>query len=760
MSARAPIEQKQIKTGSGGTFDFRFTDWSLVGFHTVSHLTVSHSNPVNLRDCQFHSGELVTGLGPVINVTNCLFERVYLSLSPVDGNTPMLRNNLFYGGTLDLLPFGAYHSVVQDNLFDRTEIVNNSSLSSYSGYNAYVTNYNRLHATAAGDIILMSPPVYQTGALGNFYEPTNSPLINAGSGSAADAGLANYTMLTNQTPDSGTVDMGYHYPVTGNDSTGTDFWLTFFNLYDANDLSLYITSPVAATGAITYMVNGPVLTITGDTNFNGTYVLTNTPAAEVGTHANIGTNMYVNIANGALQVVSFFNGTQWVIGSYDSSVEDFTNVSYYKDVLYPRDLDGANWLNTADDSPVPAVTVACPRVPFSVPFSVAAGMVTNMPVPPGYMLITNDTVEDKGIHVTASQPVSIYGFDYLNTGSTAFTAYPTTMFGTNYCVMARAAFTDAHDFDFSTFYSELAVVGTVTNTTVSITPSATTKLSNHTNAYSINLNQGETYQIRSAYDGAFNTNDVTGTLVTSDKPIAVFAGANVSEVPQNAGDLNPLVQEQVPVDQWGTNVLAFSFAGRLNGDTYRILAVSNDTVVTITGDVITVVNENSLPWPVTTNYETLTTNLAAGTFCDIILDGPVQFQSNKPIQVAQFANGGDFDHPDTGEGDPCEILLPPTGRYLTSYAIYTVTNDDVTGDFDENYLNLIVAQSATNTTFIDNSLVAATNFIAIGSSGYYGAQIAVTNGGTHNITSSQPINVEVYGFGFFDAYGYFGGMVK
>ncbi len=83
----------------------------------------------------------------------------------------------------------------------------------------------------------------------------------------------------------------------------------------------------------------------------------------------------------------------------------------------------------------------------------------------------------------------------------------------------------------------------------------------------------------------------------------------------------------------------------------------------------------------------------------------------------------------------------------------------ITGDFDQNYLNLIVAQSATNSMWVDGSLVAATTFVAIGTSGYYGARRSVTIG-IHTVTSSQPVGVEVYGWGIWDAYGYFGGVVK
>ena len=69
-------------------------------------------------------------------------------------------------------------------------------------------------------------------------------------------------------------------------------------------------------------------------------------------------------------------------------------------------------------------------------------------------------------------------------------------------------------------------------------------------------------------------------------------------------------------------------------------------------------------------------------------------------------------------------------------------------------------QSALTSTFVDAVPVAATNFVAIGTSGYYGAQITVTNSGAHTVTSPQPVEVQVYGFGFYDAYSFLGGVVK
>ena len=318
-------------------------------------------------------------------------------------------------------------------------------------------------------------------------------------------------------------------------------------------------------------------------------------------------------------------------------------------------------------------------------------------------------------------------------------------------------------------YSELAVVATEDNTTVIIKPSPTANLDGHTNAYTNNLMQGETYQIHSRNTASKDyTNDVTGTLISSDKPLGVFAGANAAQVPdKNTAYANPLAQEQLPVESWGTNVVAVSFAGRKNGDSYRILAAYSNTAITITGGVVTITNENYPgPWLVTISNETVTVTNHAGQFFDIIVDGPAWFQANQPIQVAQFANGDNSDNPypgTGGEGDPCEILLPPTGHYLKTNIVFSPTGFDynaIAYDFNENFLNIIVAQSATNSTYVDGSLIASTNFMAIANSGYYGAQITLTNTGTHAVICSQPISVEVYGFGIDDAYGYFGGIFK
>ena len=84
--------------------------------------------------------------------------------------------------------------------------------------------------------------------------------------------------------------------------------------------------------------------------------------------------------------------------------------------------------------------VTVPGLGITNAFSVAAGAVTNVDLDPCVMMADYDVVETNGIHVTASQPVSVYGVDYDPMGTAQpLTVYPTTLLGTNYCVMARAA---------------------------------------------------------------------------------------------------------------------------------------------------------------------------------------------------------------------------------------------------------------------------------------------------------------------------------
>jgi len=72
-----------------------------------------------------------------------------------------------------------------------------------------------------GEGNISDDPLFVSGPLADYYlscraagQDADSPCIDTGSGTAESLGLAGPTTRTDGVPDAGTVDMGYHYPLT------------------------------------------------------------------------------------------------------------------------------------------------------------------------------------------------------------------------------------------------------------------------------------------------------------------------------------------------------------------------------------------------------------------------------------------------------------------------------------------------------------------------------------------------------------------
>jgi len=73
--------------------------------------------------------------------------------------------------------------------------------------------YSDIKGGWSGTGNINADPMFITGPFGEYYLKVGSLCIDAGSGSAEDAGLFDRTTQVDGTPDTGTVDMGYHYPL-------------------------------------------------------------------------------------------------------------------------------------------------------------------------------------------------------------------------------------------------------------------------------------------------------------------------------------------------------------------------------------------------------------------------------------------------------------------------------------------------------------------------------------------------------------------
>ncbi len=205
------------------TVNCRFTEFSrLAG--PGGHVSDDYKGGTwNFRDCQFRGAQMsFAGQSCALNVglTNCLFERSGFNAG---GSNLTLKayNNLFYQGGVWLSSSNTANAFTfRDNFFYGNNLTNNLVIWGTLVYdhNGYVTNCDRL-GIGTGDVIVATDFTFQSSWLGNYYQPTNSPLIDAGSRNATNAGLFHYTTQTNQVKEGITpVDIGYHYVAV--DATG------------------------------------------------------------------------------------------------------------------------------------------------------------------------------------------------------------------------------------------------------------------------------------------------------------------------------------------------------------------------------------------------------------------------------------------------------------------------------------------------------------------------------------------------------------
>ena len=309
--------------------------------------------------------------------------------------------------------------------------------------------------------------------------------------------------------------------------------------HQSRQLTLSISSPLTCTGTVTIYgsFNGPFVTVTtncGDTNLWGNYVRTNLTAQEqadwLANGVDPGDFNYVKGANW-IGFGKFYGVFHPCLFSYDRAAQ--TVLFLY--VKNGDNLDGDDWFSFYDYATPPPTTI-CAQTNYALPFAVAAGTATNIVIPP-LAVLQNDGLRTNSINVAASRPVCVYGLIYERLASAAFTAYPTPLLGTNYSLMAYPGANQLSP-------SEFSIVATTDNTTNWITPSSNANLADgHTGTYSVVLNRGQTY-LNYSSNGA---GDVTGTRIQSDKPVAVFAGADLADVPDaNTQAQNPLMQEQLP----------------------------------------------------------------------------------------------------------------------------------------------------------------------------------------------------------------------
>ena len=369
-------------------------------------------------------------------------------------------------------------------------------------------------------------------------------------------------------------------------------------------------------------------------------------------------------------------------------------------------------------------TVTIPGLAFTTPFTVTPGAITAVNLPASAATSGSDAIQNRGVHVVSGAPVTVYGLNQVSFTTDAYLGLPATLLGTDHIVLGYRGGLGGP--------SEFEIVSSQDNNVVTITPSAATAGGHAAGIpYTITLNTLQAYQVQ-ANDGTSGVLDLSGTLISSTKPLALFAGALCTNIPTTSSVACDHVVEQIPATgAWGQNFLTVPLATRTGGDTFRVIARDNGTVVQINGSTVATLNRAQI-------FQTV---LGSSTQNLITTSGPAL--------VAQYSNSTTFDNVTS---DPFEMLIQPTEQFQTSYTVTTPAASPVAFT---NFVNVVAKTSETATCRVDGAAIAG--FSPIGASGYSGSKVPVSIG-THNLNCPSGFGTYIYGFASFDSYGYPGGL--
>jgi RHS repeat-associated protein len=368
-------------------------------------------------------------------------------------------------------------------------------------------------------------------------------------------------------------------------------------------------------------------------------------------------------------------------------------------------------------------TVTIPGLNYTQNFTVQANTVLTMQLPFS-MVYENNTVTAKGIHVVSQLPVAVYGLDRLGFSSDAFLGLPVSAIGMDYYVLTYSNMGFAPS-------SELGVVATENSTVVTITPSVTS--SGHAGGvpFNVTLNQGQTYLLQNLEPTTLG--DLSGSRVTANKPIAVFAGHEAATIPaESVCCADHLVEQLPPTGAWGKRFATVPLATRTKGDFFRFIAAEDATAVYLNGNQTALLNR--------------------GQWVERIIKNPAEIIATAPIMVTQYSTSIYYDPPTTGKADPFTMTIPPYSQFLNHYTITT----PATG-FQFNYANVVAPTASLGSITMDGTPIPAGSFTPIGVSGYSGAQVTIPVG-AHNFDGPVSFGVFVYGYNQDEGYGYPGGM--
>ena len=379
---------------------------------------------------------------------------------------------------------------------------------------------------------------------------------------------------------------------------------------------------------------------------------------------------------------------------------------------------------------------------FFQAFTTTPGQITTIHLPSGNFAGPSVEVVDVekvlhglSVHVTSDSEIAVFGLNHKEYSSDAFMGLPNNVLGTEYRTINYFTSNTGRPAP-----GEFWIIGTVDSTNIRVTLRAASSLGTPANSpFRIRLNKGDMYLVQGA---GVETNDLTGSHIEADHPVAVFSGHMRCAIPFNArttdGSVSRdhVVEELPPVSAWGDTAIVVPYSSSKQPDLVRAVCAEDQTEITVNDSSVGVFN--------------------AGDFYEIeALPGVTAIQGSKPIMVGQFMHTSLTGIGNSPYGDPALALVVPVEQFATPGTIVSIMDPT---SFTGNFVNVVVDRSDVNSIMLDGAQMNASEFQNIDGSRFAYAQHQLQQG-THTITGGLPFGATVYALGPVDSYAYTGGAL-
>jgi len=380
-----------------------------------------------------------------------------------------------------------------------------------------------------------------------------------------------------------------------------------------------------------------------------------------------------------------------------------------------------------------------------------------------FEIVSSQTADPRGIHITADQAISVYVMNGKQVTSDGYLALPVNTWGTDYIHCSYYDYSE-----FRPWGAGFIVVASEDKTEVNITLRGVGRDVAKTRSGSkigdvltnIILNKGEIYNVvgDATTRGQF---DLTGSRITSNKPIGLISYHERTMIPVNNTDGRDHMVEMVPpVSAWGKKYVSIELQRDNRGDYFRVVASKANTTFKMKYyDKVSKELLGQREYLLSKSgdfYEDFNTWIANGAIDGF--RGITVWEADKPVLVMQYSYSANWDK--GSDFDPFMIILTPQEQYLKATVFQTPVNEN----FVNNYFSYIVEgdtadleQKKLKSLTIDGDTVYKSYSQLLlnnvpGTNLYWGRKTVTP--GAHIVTSNTLFGGYIYGFGTFNSYGW------